>query len=52
MEKNTSEVKRMTDKQSQMLLEAIKIIAEKSETKEEFLKELDRIQAQGKKKPQ
>ena len=52
MDKTKSEVQRMTDRQSQMLLEAIKVIAEKSETKEEFLKELDRIQAQGIKKPQ
>lgn len=47
-----SEVMQMTDKQTQMFLEAIKVIAEKSESKEEFLKELDRIQAQGIKKPQ
>lgn len=50
--KTKSEVMQMTDKQTQMFLEAIKVIAEKSESKEEFLKELDRIQAQGIKKPQ
>ncbi len=52
MNKTKSEVMQMTDKQTQMFLEAIKVIAEKSESKEEFLKELDRIQAQGIKKPQ
>lgn len=52
MNENKNEVNRMTDKQTQMFIEAIKVIAEKSESKEEFLKELDRIQSQGKKKPQ
>ena len=39
-----TEVQGMTDTQAKMLIESIKIIAEKSETKEEFPKELDRIQ--------
>lgn len=42
----------MTDKQADQFLEAIKIIAEKAKSKEEFLKDLDRIQSKGKKKPQ
>lgn len=42
-----NEVEEMTNEQ--ILIEAIRIIAEKSETKEEFLKELDRLQ---KEKPQ
>jgi hypothetical protein len=35
--------KKMTNKQMDALLEAVRIIAEKSDTKEEFLKELDRL---------
>ena len=42
-----SEVDEMTN--MQIIIEAIRIIAEKSNTKEEFLKELDRLQ---KEKPQ
>lgn len=42
----------MTDKQTNQLLEAIKIIAERAKSKEEFLRSLNRIQSQGKKKPQ
>ena len=52
MNKTKDEVQHMTDKQAQMLLEAIKIIAEKSKSKEEFLEALQRIQIQGVKKPQ
>ena len=52
MTKSKNEVKQMTDNQAQMLIEAIKVVAEKSQSKEEFLKELDRIQSKGKKKPQ
>lgn len=37
-----TEVDNMT--YAQILIEAIRIIAEKSKTKEEFLKELDRLQ--------
>ena len=44
MNKNNSEVKRMTNEQTHILIEAIKIIAEKSETKQEFLEELERLQ--------
>lgn len=47
MNENVNEVDEMTN--TQILIEAIRIIAEKSETKEEFLKELDRLQ---KEKPQ
>lgn len=42
----------MTDKQSQMLLEAIKVIIEKSQDKEEMLEAIDRIQQKGIKKPE
>jgi hypothetical protein len=48
-EKKT-EVQAMTNEQTQILLEAIKIIAEKSESREDFLTELNRLQAI--KKPQ
>lgn len=45
MEKSKAiEVEGMSNEQTKMLLEAIKIIAEKSESKEDFLKELERIQ--------
>lgn len=47
MNEITNEVEEMTN--MQILIEAIRIIAEKSETKEEFLKELERLQ---KEKPQ
>lgn len=47
MNENVNEVDEMTNTQIQ--IEAIRIIAEKSETKEEFLKELNRLQ---KEKPQ
>lgn len=47
MNENVNEVDEMTN--TQILIEAIRIIAEKSETKEEFLKELDRLQIE---KPQ
>ena len=47
MNDKTYEVDEMTN--MQILIEAIRIIAEKSNTKEEFLKELDRLQ---KEKPQ
>lgn len=47
MNENVNEVDEMTN--MQILIEAIRIIAEKSETKEEFLRELDRLQ---KEKPQ
>ena len=47
MNESTIEVDEMTN--MQILIEAIRIIAEKSETKEEFLRELDRLQ---KEKPQ
>lgn len=50
MNKKDIEVHGMTDKQSQMLLEAIKIIAEKAETKEEIKEAIERIQEKGKKK--
>lgn len=46
-EKPNKEVEEMTN--IQILIEAIRIIAEKSKTKEEFLKELERLQ---KEKPQ
>ena len=49
------EVQEMTNEQTHILIEAIKIIAEKSKNKKEFLKELDRLQkikAKEKKKPQ
>lgn len=42
-----NEVDEMTN--MEILIEAIKIIAEKSETKQEFIEELERLQ---KKKPQ
>lgn len=42
MNENVNEVDEMTN--MQILIEAIRIIAEKSETKEEFLRELDRLQ--------
>lgn len=42
---NKNEVQRMTNKQSAALIEAIKIIVEKSETKEEAKNALDRIQS-------
>ncbi len=42
----------MTDRQTNQFLEAIKIIAERAKSKEEFLKNLNRIQSEGKKKPQ
>lgn len=42
MNENVNEVDEMTN--MQILIEAIRIIAEKSETKEEFLKELERLQ--------
>ena len=43
--KKTSEVMRMTNKQSQALIEAIKIIVEKSKDLEEVKSALDRIQS-------
>ena len=52
---NKTERKRgMTDKQTAQFLEAIKIIAEKSPSRETFLEALNRIQIVkiGKKKPQ
>ena len=52
MNKSRNEVNHMTDKQTQMMLEAIKIIVEKAKSKDEALKYIKRIQAQGKKKPQ
>ena len=52
MNKSKSEVKQMTDKQTQQFIEAIKIIAEKSESKDEILEALNRIQEKGKKNPQ
>ena len=42
--KAETEVNNMTNEQTQILLEAIKIIAEKSQTKDEFLKELGKLQ--------
>lgn len=42
MDEILNEVDEMTN--MQILIEAIRIIAEKSNTKEEFLKELDRLQ--------
>lgn len=42
----------MTDRQLDQFLEALKIIAERAESKEEFLKDLSRIQSKGKKNPQ
>lgn len=47
MNENVNEFDEITN--MQILIEAIRIIAEKSETKEEFLRELDRLQ---KEKPQ
>lgn len=47
---DSTEVQTMTNEQFQIFIEAIQIIAEKSETKEEFLKELERLKR--KKKPQ
>ncbi len=44
MNKSTFEVNQMTNEQTHILIEAIKIIAEKSKTKDELLKELDRLQ--------
>ena len=52
MNKNNQGVQKMTDKQTQQFIEAIKIIAEKSETKDEILEALNRIQEKGKKNPQ
>ena len=52
MNKTRREVNHMTDKQTQMLLEAIKIIVEKAKSKEEALEDIKRIQEQGKKNPQ
>ena len=52
MKNKDYEVVRMTDKQSRMLLEAIKIIAERAETKEEIIEAIDRIQEKGKEKAQ
>lgn len=51
MNKSRREVRNMTDRQTQML-EAIKIIVEKAKSKEEAIKDIKRIQSQGKKKPQ
>lgn len=51
LQKTTKEHK-MTDKQAQMLLEAIKIIIEKCGSKEEEIEALSRIQEKGIKKPQ
>lgn len=42
----------MTDRQTAQFLEAIKIIAETTPSKKKFLKNLNRIQSVGKKKPQ
>lgn len=50
MNNKKHEVQSMTDKQSQMLLEAIKIIVEKSENKEEIKEAINRIQEKGIKK--
>lgn len=50
--KNRKEGNNMTDKQAQMLLESIKIIAQQSKSKEEFLEALNQIQEKGKKNPQ
>ena len=44
MNNTETEVQEMTNEQTQILLEAIKIIAEKSKTKEEFLAELKKLQ--------
>lgn len=52
MNKKGNEVKTMTDKQAQMLLEAIKIVAEKAETKEEVIEAIERVQKKGKEKAQ
>lgn len=49
---NETEVVEMTESESQMLVEAIKIIVEKAETKEEALQLINRVQEKGKKKPQ
>lgn len=51
MNENKPEVQRMTDKQFAAHLETLKIIVEKSESKEEILKAIERIQ-QTIKKPQ
>ena len=42
--KSTFEVNQMTNEQTHILIEAIKIIAEKSKKNDELLKELDRLQ--------
>ena len=53
MNKNTdNKEKNMTDKQSLMLLEAIKIIAKKSETIEEVIEAIEKIEEKGLKKPE
>ena len=52
MNKTKQEVHTMTNTQTQQFIEAIKIITEKSETKEEILEALNRIQEKGKKNPQ
>ena len=43
-----NEVELMTDEQFLMFLEAIKIIVEKAESKEEILEHIERIQSKGK----
>ena len=49
-----SEVSKMTEATIRTTLEAIKIIAEKSDNKADFLKQIERLQeqVQGNKKPQ
>ena len=52
MNKKTKGEDGMTDTQTQQFLEAIKIIAEKSENTMEIEEAIKRIQQKGKKKPQ
>lgn len=51
MDKTAKGVVGMTDTQTQQMLEALKIIAEKSKTPEEIQEAINRIQEKGKKKP-
>ena len=52
MDKIKNEVNKMTDKQFQMVLEAIKIIVKTAPSKDEALESINQIQAKGIKKPQ
>ena len=52
MKRTKKEDDGMTDAQFEMFLEALKIIVEGAESKEEILKKIEQIQNKGKKKTQ